>query len=186
MPDSLVASNGIQRPVEAKIKDLGIIWGLKQRFITLITLHLLMVDLTRHPPGFGKMLFVTIFYLEHMIWVEPVSLQFLVSLTASTLTSGTISSTLSTLSSLDSVLLVSSNFQWLEPSAKLVINADLNPRDGLERQYSQFFWTCTIGKSFSLNPVYAFLEWSLGYNFWNIATTLWGAADDRMIVLRLH
>ena len=71
-----------------------------------------------------------------------------------------------------------SNGWSLRPS--LSFNADLNPRDGLERQYSQFAPGLAVGKSFSLDPVFAFLEWSLGYNFTDTAYALPGAADDRM------
>ena len=70
-----------------------------------------------------------------------------------------------------------SNGWSLRPS--LAFNADLNPREGLERQYSQFAPNLAIGKSFSMDPVQAFLEWSLGYNFTDTAYTA-GTADDLM------
>ncbi|MFL2912707.1 MAG: hypothetical protein ACJZ5X_04520 [Opitutales bacterium] len=70
-----------------------------------------------------------------------------------------------------------SNGWSLRPS--LSYNADLNPREGLERQYSQFAPGLAVGKSFSLDSVYAFLEWSLGYNFTDTAYSP-GTADDLM------
>lgn len=71
-----------------------------------------------------------------------------------------------------------SNGWSLRPS--LGFNADLNPREGLERQYSQFAPALALGKSFSMDPVQGFLEWSMAYNFTDTAYTLPGAADDRM------
>tara|TARA_B100001093_G_scaffold517697_1_gene600057 strand:+ start:2712 stop:3701 length:990 start_codon:yes stop_codon:yes gene_type:complete len=70
-----------------------------------------------------------------------------------------------------------SNGWSLRPS--MSFNADLNPREGLERQYSQFSPSLALGKSFSMDPVFAFLEWSLGYNFTDTAYSP-GTADDLM------
>ena len=49
--------------------------------------------------------------------------------------------------------------------SSLAYNADLNPNHGLKRQYSQISPNLALGKSFSLDPVSAFVEWSIGYSF---------------------
>ena len=61
----------------------------------------------------------------------------------------------------------------------LGFNADLNPREGLERQYSQVAPSLALGKSFTMDTVRAFVEWSIAYNFTNSAYTA-GLDDDLM------
>lgn len=57
-------------------------------------------------------------------------------------------------------------------------NVDLNPKDGLKRQYSQFSPSLALGKAFEIGTLQSFLEWSVAYNFANSA--YFAISDDEM------
>ena len=57
---------------------------------------------------------------------------------------------------------------------------DLNPREGLERQYHQISPSFALGKQFKIAKAQSFIEWSLGHNFTDSAYTSIGSPDDKL------
>ena len=124
---------GIQRPVEAKDKGFGYHLGFETKIYHSNNPASVDGGPYKTSAGIWENALRNNFILGAYDLGGASFSQFLVSLTASTLTSETISLTLLTLIQLDSVLLVSSNFPMVGAFGQsLSFNADLNPRDGFE------------------------------------------------------
>ncbi len=64
--------------------------------------------------------------------------------------------------------------------AGLGLTFDLNPREGLERQYHQVSPSIALGKGFKMGTVQSFIEWSIAYNFTDSAYVIAGFPDDEL------
>ena len=178
--DSLNSDLGIQRPVDSKDKGFGYHFGFETK-----------ISHSNNPASVESGIYKT----SAGIWENSIRNNFLLGaydlggasfspiLTFSYMKFNHFGDDLFETFDFDSLgLSFSGIFQFsngwnLRPN--LSFNADLNPNESLERQYSQFAPALSLGKSFSLNPVQAFLEWSIAYNFTNTAYTA-GTADDLM------
>lgn len=59
----------------------------------------------------------------------------------------------------------------------LGLSFDLNPKEGLERQYHQITPSIALGKQFKISKAQSFIEWSLAHNFTDSA---YGVAEDKL------
>ena len=62
----------------------------------------------------------------------------------------------------------------------LGLSFDLNPKEGLERQYRQISPSLALGKQFKIGKAQSFIEWSLVQNFTDSAYVAPGVPDDRL------
>ena len=62
----------------------------------------------------------------------------------------------------------------------LGLTFDLNPREGLERQYHQISPSISLGKGFKMGTAQSFIEWSLAYNFTDKAYVIPGFPIDEL------
>ena len=62
----------------------------------------------------------------------------------------------------------------------LGFNFDLNPSEGLERQYHQVSPSLSVGKGFKMGTVQAFVEWSMAQHITDSAYVVPGSSDDKL------
>lgn len=62
----------------------------------------------------------------------------------------------------------------------LGLSFDLNPKEGLERQYHQISPSLALGKQFKIGKAQSFIEWSLVQNFTDSAYVALGVPDDKL------
>ena len=62
----------------------------------------------------------------------------------------------------------------------LGLSFDLNPKEGLERQYHQISPSLALGKQFKIGKAQSFIEWSIVQNFTDSAYVAPGVPDDKL------